>query len=381
MLRVLVICHEYKDFGGGAGRACAHICERLSDRGVPVVLITANWGRRYPWHERNGNLEIFRVPGWRKNALQNRIVPTFLSLFVFGFLLSTYLVLRRRISIVHCFFALPAGVVGSAVGLVTGVPYIVSLRGSDVPFYKKNSVNPLCQKAFQYVCQKAALVVALSNGLKTIAQRSISETTQAVIYNGVDTSHFARAVEVEKEGRQIHLLSVCRLEKIKGIQTLFQALSQLSLEERSRFKYTLVGDGPYRTFVESLAQELQLVDVEFTGFLERDELVRVYSSADLFVLPTHSEAFGQVFTEAMAMGLPVLATRVGGIPEIVKDGEHGWLVEPGDVNALREKLLMISKMNRSELSAMGEKNSAYVSKAFSWESVTQQYEEVYKRFT
>lgn len=138
------------------------------------------------------------------------------------------------------------------------------------------------------------------------------------------------------------VLFVGRMNHEKGVDTLLHAVSIL-MRDGMAVRLVLVGDGPRRTEYMALASELGLNEVaEFRGFIPYGpDLWAQYERADVFVLPSRSEALGLVIIEAMARGLPVVATRVGGIPDLVRDGENGRLVSPDSPGSLAEAIASV----------------------------------------
>lgn len=161
----------------------------------------------------------------------------------------------------------------------------------------------------------------------------------------------------ESVNSPISLLSVGRLartERDKGILDVLAALA--GLPEQLPVRYVIVGDGDDRSFIESRARELALADrVVFRGALSDADLWSAYEQADVFVLPSAKEGFGIVFLEAMHFGLPVIAAREKGALDVVREGENGFLVEFGDVPALRQRLIDLSSdpRLRTRLGAAG----------------------------
>ncbi len=130
-------------------------------------------------------------------------------------------------------------------------------------------------------------------------------------------------------GKPIRLLFVGRLVPVKGLKYLFQAV-KLLIDQSLPFELRIVGDGYHRGQLESLAKELGLTGhINFLGRVPfGPELFHIYRESDIFVLPSLSEGIPKTLLEAMASGLPIVATRVGGVPDVVKDEETGLLVEP-----------------------------------------------------
>jgi len=142
----------------------------------------------------------------------------------------------------------------------------------------------------------------------------------------------------------IKLLYVGNIEKEKGLDALLEALNYLQAKEIN-FILEIVGEGPYRSFLEKKIKKLDLQDkVKFSGaIMFGNELFQKYKSADIFVLPSLSEGIPKVLFEAMAFGLPIVATKVGGIPDVIKHLENGYLVKPGNSIQLAEAINVLIK--------------------------------------
>jgi glycosyltransferase involved in cell wall biosynthesis len=164
-------------------------------------------------------------------------------------------------------------------------------------------------------------VVCVSGHMARIARDDgVPESRLRVAPNPVDTGFFAPA----GRERDIDVLFVGRLSHEKGVDVLLRALVELPRGQR----VVIAGDGPLRRELESQAAGSG-ADVEFTGWVDRDALRALYARAALQVVPSRSEPQGVVVLEALASGTPVIGSDVGGIAEMVSDGENGWLVEPG----------------------------------------------------
>lgn len=143
---------------------------------------------------------------------------------------------------------------------------------------------------------------------------------------------------------QVVILYVGQIKKMKGIDTLLRALADIHTEGKDMPLTRIVGDitnsrdDAYRTYIKDIARDLP---VEFLGWQGHSALPALYQQADILVLPSHSEALGRSVMEAMACGLPVVASRVGGIVDLVEDGQTGFLVPPGDSKALKEKISLL----------------------------------------
>jgi colanic acid/amylovoran biosynthesis glycosyltransferase len=156
-----------------------------------------------------------------------------------------------------------------------------------------------------------------------------------VVRCGVDSRRFAPPPR-RLAGGPLRVLTVARLVRAKGHAVLLEALASLR-DEGIETVTSFVGDGPERERLERLARELRL-EVRFTGAVGHDELPAYYDDAQVFCLPTLDEGLGVVLLEAMASGLPVVSSRLMGVPEVVRDGESGLLVSPGRSDELEDAL-------------------------------------------
>lgn len=156
-----------------------------------------------------------------------------------------------------------------------------------------------------------------------------------IVHCGVDPARYATD-PARAPGREV--LFIGRLAAAKGVPVLLEAFGRARAVHPDA-RLTLIGDGPSRKSLEARAAELGLSDaVRFTGYLSQDEVASELSRADLFALPSFAEGVPVVLMEAMASGLPVLTTRIAGIPELVEDGVSGRIVAPGDVDAFAAAL-------------------------------------------
>ena len=202
-----------------------------------------------------------------------------------------------------------------------------------------------------------------------------------VIHNGVGALEPRRSRdEVRRElglgGDEVVGVIVATLGRIKGHDVLLPALAKLK-EKGSRCVMLLVGDGPDRAAIEAQARDLRLgpESVRFLGL--RADIADLLSASDFFVLPSRTEGLPLSVLEAMACRLPVVATPVGGIPELCTDGEHGFLTPVEDVDALAaamDRLILDGALRRS----LGEAGFRRVRDEFSFDQMTRRYEDLYR---
>jgi glycosyltransferase involved in cell wall biosynthesis len=376
-LKILFLVHEFPPCGGGAGRTAFHLAEELRNAGQEIVVLTCRYRNYHP--ESLPGIRIHTVWGSRKNETENRIIPTFLSFLVLGFIKGILIVRKEQISLVHACMSVPAGILAWIISLGSGVPYIVSLLGSDVPHHTRNRVVILLKPLIRRSWKRAARVIAQSQGTRLTASLTYPGAVESfgVIYSGVNR-RFRRIAERESRPPQprgiVRIVTLGRLIPLKGVQDVLDALALLKAAEKiGEFVFTVIGTGPKLGELKIQADRKGIGSfVRFRGFIGTEEIVTEFNNSDFFILTSYSESMGMVFVEALACGLPLIGSNVGGIPEII-DADVGLLVESGNVPAIADAIL---EMSRSCHSYDKEKLAVRASQ-FSWKNISGSYLKVY----
>jgi glycosyltransferase involved in cell wall biosynthesis len=277
---------------------------------------------------------------------------------------------RKGYDLIHTFFGIPCGFLA----MLTGKPYIVSLRGSDVPFYSKK-YEKLDRYIFQHlsklIWKRAKYVVANSEGLRDLAYETYDKKDIGVIYNGVDTDMFKP--KEKKDGFVV--VSTSRLIERKGLDFLIEAFGKFQggKDDASLIFY---GDGSQRDELENMVKELGIQDkVEFLGEASREDIARNIPKYHVFVLPSKNEGMSNSLLEAMASGLAVIATDVGGTKELV-DNSNGIIVDKESVEDIYNSLEKLYS-NRGLLERMG-RESRKKAESMSCERMAREYVKLYR---
>jgi glycosyltransferase involved in cell wall biosynthesis len=215
----------------------------------------------------------------------------------------------------------------------------------------------------------------------------IKEEKIHVIYNGVDINKFKprpdrtelrREFGLEQEKKIV--LFVGRLYHRKGLETLLRSIPPV-LQQFSDVTFAISGTG-FKKKEESLrdlAKELDIEDtVKFLGYVPDEKLPHLYAASDIFVLPAIYENFPFAILEAQATALPVISTKVGGIPEFLVDNENGFLIDPGDQEQLTQRVLALLQ-NPELAKEMGNRGRSLIEKKFAWRLITSQVIDLYHK--
>lgn len=370
-MNILLINYEYPPLGGGGGNATAYLAKELTGLASEVRVLTSAF-RGLPRVVEKDGLTIRRVPVVRRYA--DRCTPwEMLTFMMSASVAALRMASRWRPDFTIAFFGIPSGPVAWLVKAVYGVPYIVSLRGGDVPgfqAYDLGTYHRLSGFLIRFIWHQARLVVANSWGLRSLAWRWKPDVPVEVIPNGVDVELFRPRVSATGDG-PLQLLFVGRLTRQKGVDVLIKSLHLI--KEEVSIEAQMVGDGDKRSELEMLVKQLGLKDrVTFLGWRTREEIPTYYQRADIFVLPSRDEGMPNVVLEAMACGLPVIATRIAGNEELVREGETGLLVPCENSLALAQALAKLSG-DEALRKRMGEAGRLLVQERFRWDQVAWTY--------
>ncbi len=368
-LRLLVLNCEYPPLGGGAATATLNILKRLEACNVQWDLVTASPSEALSVENR-GRCAIHYLPVGKK-ALHYWSTPELMRYAVAAARYSHRLWLRRRHVICHAFFTLPAG--AAAWRLRRLMPYLVSLRGSDVPGFsgRFDLFHTFTAPITRLIWRNATAVVANSQQLRTLALQCDPGQTVEVIPNGVDTQEFKPGA-FRPSGRSV--LVVARLIPRKDVATAVRAVAALR-GKIAGLTLTVVGDGPDAQRIQALGRALGMADALcMCRAVPRELMSGVYRGADVFLLTSRREGMSNTVLEALASGLPIVAS-----PEAMAgiDFPEARLVPPADAAAAAEaveKLLLDEGARRTEAAAARRAAGKY-----DWDRVAGDYLHLYKR--
>ncbi|MCA9496430.1 MAG: glycosyltransferase family 4 protein [Nanoarchaeota archaeon] len=358
-LRILMLNYEFPPLGGGGSPVAYEIAKGLVALGHKVDVVTMGF-KDLPSFEVVDGINVYRVKSLRRKK-EICTTPE-----MFSYVISAKLFLRKflknnKYDICHCHFIIPTGLLAPWIKKKFGLEYVLTSHGSDVLGYNKRfeKVYPFVQKPWKKVVKEAKLITTPSLFLQKEIKKIMPDGNFKVIPNGIDTSRF-KAMKKEKT-----ILIVARLFVNKGVQDVLDALKGLDLQD---WKVQIVGDGPYKDFLVNKCHENGLDEkVEFLGWVDNksDRMKELYGKATIFISASYFENMSIVLLEALASGCYVLATNVGGNPEVVPNESLFKVKNPQD---LREKLeYVLSKKTIKKMNIKPE---------YEWDKVNHMFSEV-----
>jgi L-malate glycosyltransferase len=348
--------------------------------GIRVYRFPYFFPTRYQKLAYNGGI----LPNLKKSNLAKIQIPFFLLSEI---IYTLKIIKRENIEIIHSHWIIPNGFVGALCKIILNIPHITTAYGSDVLTIEKSSIFRIFG-SFVLINSEVITADSTYTSNLTISIEKSIEKRMHIIPMGVDQQRFHKKNQVilEKPSAGLIILSVGRLVERKGIKYLIKAMETV-IKTYPYAKLLIGGDGPEKDHLINLCRTLKLErNVEFLGFIPNDKIAQVYASADIFVLPSivtksgDTEGLGVVLLEAMASGIPVIGSDIGGITDIIEDRKTGLLVKSGDPDDLAKKILFILS-NKDFRINLSREATNLIERKFSWEIVTTRFVEVFQNFS
>jgi glycosyltransferase involved in cell wall biosynthesis len=380
-MRLLLINYEFPPIGGGAATATHAIGRALAQMGHGVSVLTSGIASLSSESFEDG-MQVTRLPTGRTRVDMGRFRE------MFAFILKS----RRSAAALHrthpfdasiAFFTIPSGPASLGLFRSDRVPYLVSLRGGDVPGLvpSHRALHLLTRPWRRQILRSATAIIANSEGL-AVTSRSADPFPIRVVPNGVDLSAYVLKPVSKfrtKSEATFRLLYVGRIHPDKNLGAVIKQLRDLAPERRSRLELWVAGDGAQRPELVALADRLNLTaHIRWMGWQSKERLPSIYQDGDALVNPSFYEGMPNVVLEAMASGLPVIASDVPGNRSVVIPGETGLLFRLDQPEMLGNAIdrLMDDPDWAAKLGAAGRKRAEF---GYSWTATVQSYLELLSR--
>ncbi|MBS7786815.1 N-acetyl-alpha-D-glucosaminyl L-malate synthase BshA [Flavobacterium sp. CYK-55] len=371
-MKIAIVC--YPTFGG-SGVVATELGLELARRGHEIHFITYRQPVRLALLNANVHYHEVNVPEYPlfhyqpyELALSSKLVD---------------MVRLHKIELLHVHYAIPHAYAGYMAKQMLkeyniDLPMVTTLHGTDITLVGN---HPFYKPAVTFSINKSDIVTSVSQSLKDETLKLFQITNNIeVIPNFIELDKKVneqntpcyRSVLAQKEERVItHISNFRRVKRIQDVVKIFYKIQQ-----EIPAKLMMVGDGPEKEKAEILCEELGIQDkVIFFG--NSNEVDRILSYTDLFLLPSETESFGLAALEAMAMGVPVISSNSGGLPEVNEHGVSGYLSNVGDVDSMANNALKIIRHIKT-LSEF-KKQALETARKFDIHQILPLYEELYQR--
>lgn len=376
-MRICMTTSEFPPVVGGISHYVYKLSKRLTERGHEVKVVTRGSykGLSIDYFD---NIRVYRVPYMHVYPIHVKLHQLFQNRLLKS--------LEDEFDIIHLHHPL--------IPLFrTSLPTVVTVHTSLGPsiesqnFYATGPKLPIpllrlmrwyFSQLERSLVENADRVTVVSNAVadelrvyypKELAQRPQIE----ILGNGVDTGLFAPGVTSE----QTRILYTGRLAWNKGLEDFVKA-AQLILQRRNNVSFIITGEGPIKPYLEHVVREMMIADkFSFPGYLELQQLIRCYQTTTIFVYPSRYEGLPTSLLEAMACGVPVVATGIGCIPEIVHNNENGIIVPMSNPTAIANAVLYLLEDDDSRL-RMGQAARKTVEQDYDWDRIVDRVERCYE---
>jgi glycosyltransferase involved in cell wall biosynthesis len=372
-MRLLLINYEYPPVGGGAANATQEIARSLVRIGHEPIVLTSAFGGLHGELDEEG-VTVVRARS-RRARRDSSSIAEMCSFMAHGFVTVRKIVRTKAIEGIISFFSIPSGPIAWWAWRCDGPPYLVSLRGGDVPGTESSlaRIHKVLAPVRRRVLRNARGIVANSEGLRALATAA-DHLPVAVIPNGVDTTYYRPAIRRTSSSEvPFRLLFVGRFQPQKNLVWLFEQLALFAAERPEGFSLDLMGDGPQGSELRRLSTKLGLDPfLKWHGWSSKPKVLERYQEADAIINPSLYEGMPNVLLEAMSCGVPVIASDVAGNNTVVIPGKTGWLFRLNDSagfqNALHEVI-----GNPAAARSIGATARTIAQKSYSWEAVARAY--------
>src|SRR5512138_1365568 len=326
-MRILVLVHEFPPVGGGGGRVAEDICGKLATRGHEVKVLTTHF-KGLPYEEARNGFQIIRFGSLRMQPYR----ASFMSMAVYvlaGLLVGSRLIGSFKPEVIHAHFAVPAGALAWMLSRLTRIPYVLTVHLGDVPGGVPEKTDEWFRWIYPFtprIWRGAKEIIAVSEYTRQLALKKYKETIR-VVPNGVDLSALMpKQISLNDPPR---IVFAGRFMEQKNPVQFVHTLHEL---KGLKWQAMMIGDGPLLREVKCAIEDCGLQDrFQLTGWLDPEEVLSWFEKSDVLFMPSRSEGLPVVGVQALAKGLAIVASRVGGFVDLVDHERNGYLVQQDEI--------------------------------------------------
>ena len=371
-MRVAIFSLAYSPFVGGAEIAVKEITDHLPNH---FFCFTHRFDNSWPKKEKIGNVEVFRLG--KKSSLA-KIIYIF-----WAWRAAERLHKEKPFEAIWAIMAAYAGFAALLFKLRhPRIHFLLTLQEGDSEAHILKRVG-IFYPAWTWIFKKADYIQAISNYLADFGKKYGARCPVEVVPNGVDVDKFKiqnSKFKITDQNPKV-IITTSRLVYKNGVDILIRSLSELEKLQITNYKLQILGSGPDEQKLKTLAKELGVEDqIEFLGHVVPEKILEYLEKADIFVRMSRSEGLGNSFLEAMAAGLPVIGTNVGGIPDFLRDGETGLFAKVDDAADCAQKIKRL--MDDQDLRRLlGENGRKLVEEKYNWNQIADKMGYIFNKLT
>ena len=375
-MNVAIFASAFHPSLGGVEELVRQLAHEYRRQGMQVIVLVNRWPRSLPAEEEIEGIPVYRL-AMRMPEYNLRVRLNYALGYPFVRARMLRILRRHRIDLIHVQCVSGNGHYAAIAARALHIPLIVTAQGERTMdaerVYEK---SPFLNSVLRRLIKEADQITACSRDtLEDLERYGAVQFGErgSVIYNGIRLEDFD-GIEPYRHPRP-YILGIGRQVHQKGFDVLLEAFARSGLQSHDLL---LAGEGAEREELAALARKLRLeACVHFIGRADRSKAVALFRGCDFFVLPSRQEPMGIVNLEAMAAGKAVVASRTGGVPELVIDGETGLLLPPGEPGPLAEALQRMAgdAALRERMGAAGRERV----RQFTWQAVAGSYRTIYEK--
>ncbi|MFI5252561.1 MAG: N-acetyl-alpha-D-glucosaminyl L-malate synthase BshA [Bacteroidota bacterium] len=358
---------------GGSGVVASELGKAMAERGHKIHFITYAMP--------------FRLNGFVGNIFYHEVEMATYPLFEFPLytpaLASKIVEVSKyeKLDILHAHYAIPHATSAYLAQQILGkdnLKIVTTLHGTDITLV---GLEPSFQSVMKFSIEQSDGVTAVSRFLKekTLTNYNINKEIEVIPnfvdrrkYQHIDTTAIRQSIAPKGEKIFVHVSNFRVIKRVPDVIKIFNLVRQ-----KVSSKLILIGDGPDRSACENLCREYDIMkDVTFVG--KQSEIIPLLSASDLFLIPSQSESFGLSALEAMACSVPVIASSVGGLPELIVHGETGYIAEIGDIERMAKYAIELL-LNAQKYQRFSEASKKRATETFNIDKIVDQYEAYYEK--
>ncbi len=378
MKKILIFSIAYIPFVGGAELAVKEITDRIND--FHFDLITLRFDKKLPRVEKMGNVIVYRIKGIKGAKLLFPFFAFFkaLSLYKKNKYRITWSIMANRAGFAALFFKI----------FHPKIKFLLTLQEGDALDYPKKQIGIfwlLLKPLFIAIFSQANYIQAISNYLANWAREMGTKNPIEIVPNGVDIKNFSREyleqelndlkIKLGKNPNDKYLITTSRLVEKNAVGDIIEALKYLP----ENIKFLILGKGPLEKKLRIQVSNSEFQNrILFLGHIEPKEVHQYLAISDIYVRPSLSEGLGSSFLEAMAAGVPVIATPVGGIPDFLRDGETGLFCEVKNPKSIAEKVKILLE-NKELREKIIKKAKEMILRDYNWDFIADKMRNIFEK--